>query len=544
MDQKTKEKVSNAWDSNENSFTFDGTSDAIDNVKAVFYNQGICFHASMNVCNNNRKYPMRGRISIMEPLNNSKVLQVSSKSYEACLKRAGRAFHQAKANHRAMSFEIQAKSASELDVKLAILNKVEKLIDIYGEILLESYKVRVDKRFLTPSGAFLYHANDFAKKALNVTEKTEKEYLSAISQFMTALSDGTKPLADFTAEDIAKTMKQNSRFKKYQSAIQRFFDYCSTKKHLPLKSSEELFSKVKEVPKTKAENLKRAERLTAASIRPNSLDEKHELILLNRLLEGEINYYAPGIALSLWGGFSANEISDMHWSDIFFNSINEYFVCVRLIKTDKTCATQNFTRPIFPDGAHVLHACYAELIRSYTVNEVLKMPIVCEKNDPYQAMSKDNFCRLSTQLLTATGVCADINSFLGKDVSHAILPGTYKNNLMKIFGENPIEEGTFKFLLGESLQFLTTSDNYASFTSEAGEWRMFNDYMARHQVEVITYDKKNESVDEDHHIITMKPKDNHSSQVIIGAVRKLAPGAEITIRTSDIARLSIENTKR
>lgn len=101
--------------------------------------------------------------------------------------------------------------------------------------------------------------------------------------------------------------------------------------------------------------------------------------LYEYLLNGEISGDVCGIALMLWGGFSAKLACGFVWGDILFDCDEPDFVRMIYHQDDKAGATHDFTRPLFPQAARILLRRYRELTIKYTPETLLKCPAVSTK---------------------------------------------------------------------------------------------------------------------------------------------------------------------
>ena len=213
----------------------------------------------------------------------------------------------------------------------------------------------------------------------------------------------------------------------------------------------------------------------ARALVPDELSIRQQDILFTKLISEEVSGDSCGIALMLWGGFSAKDACAFNWGDIIFNQEQPDFVRVRYYQNDKAGATHDYTRPLFPQATRILLRRYRELTIKYTPETLLKCPIVSTKQSHRKAITANALTQYGAMLLRRIGVSEEALIKLKMPrvaFSSRIFHNTYVKNLVQRCGLAN-DPGTVNFMLGQSLSGSVTDDHYSSFVSELAAERIF-----------------------------------------------------------------------
>lgn len=268
----------------------------------------------------------------------------------------------------------------------------------------------------------------------------------------------------------------------------------------------------------------------AKAVAPDELSDKMQDKLYEHLFKGEVGGEACGIALMLWGGFSAKQACRFTWGDLLFDSGQLDFVRIVFHQDDKAGATHDFTRPLFLQAARILHKRYETLTVQYAPEELTKYPIVSTKQSYKKAMTADALTQYGAMLLRTIGVTEE--TFLALkipkvSVSGRIFYNTYIKNLVQRCGLGS-DPGTVNFMMGLSLSGSVTDDHYSSFVSELASRRIFTALKAAGPLEDIMQPETPKSLKDGREQYTIAPENTHQR---IGAVTDivLQPGEELEI---------------
>lgn len=271
-----------------------------------------------------------------------------------------------------------------------------------------------------------------------------------------------KPICKISSKSVNAAIK--SRDYRLRKMLYDFFLYCLERNYCegPIPMEEPILPQVSDTRKqNKAKTITRV---------PDRVLERLEPLLLEDASGADC-----GIAL-MASGFGAKLVCTKLWGDVIWDSKDPLYVRIRLDRPDVSCAIHNYTRPVIPPAAEVLHKRYESLSTRYTDEELAVMPIVSQKTNPGKKMESPALIRESKVALLKAGLDGQIltDAKLGRfdAVPPRLLQKTYEYLLVTKCGLNP-EEGTYKFLLGQSISGDTTSTNYVSFTSPAGQRRLY-----------------------------------------------------------------------
>lgn len=197
-------------------------------------------------------------------------------------------------------------------------------------------------------------------------------------------------------------------------------------------------------------------------------------------------------------------------------------------------ATHDFTAPIFPAGALLLRKRYLSLVEKYDEETLKKMPIVSQRSNPKKAMTPDALVAHTTMRLHSIGLSYASLQALGKNtpekiaVSKLLLHNTFLNNIYYRCALES-EEGTAKFLCGESLSSNTTDDNYTCFSDEEAGERLHNTMSVLTPEQAIDADDSPKVLLDGRVQYTYAPETTRQRVGHVG-VYKLQPGEEIVVK--------------
>ena len=162
------------------------------------------------------------------------------------------------------------------------------------------------------------------------------------------------------------------------------------------------------------------------------------------------------------------------------------------------------------------------------------MPIVSQSGNPKKAMTPDALVQHAMMRLHTIGLSYASLQALGKNtpekiaVSKLLLHNTFLNNVYYRCALES-EEGTAKFLCGESLSSNTTDDNYTCFSDEEAGERLHNTMSVLTPERAIDVDDSPKVLPDGRMQYTYAPETTRQRVGHVGHYR-LQPGEEIVIK--------------
>lgn len=238
-----------------------------------------------------------------------------------------------------------------------------------------------------------------------------------------------------------------------------------------------------------------------------------------------------GLAMMLGSGLPPKNIEKLSWGEITF--CEEYdFVIVRVEAKRMTGATHNYSRPIFPQAAEIVHRRFDELSAQYGKTVLRKMPVVSSKANPESPMSAATLIQFATLTLQKLFKVSyeDLYAIRSEnpDIAAAskVFADTYKQNLLK-YCRLEEDTGSFNFLMANAFGSDTSNDSYISFTSPEGSRRLYSVLKCLQEEKPMR--GSGERILEDGSIVkTFSPKNTRSYIEVISDIL-LQPGEEICI---------------
>ena len=361
-----------------------------------------------------------------------------------------------------MTISVYCNSLDIETIKERVNDAVLRLNKEYANQIHHAYGAVVRPDTITPGLAAQKHVDSFLKKNhAGLSEKSFKSYREEI--LLMCMELPYIPMANFKQSMIQSYFKAKNLGQHKKDLLRNFWEYCRQAKvctgNLPFPPKEK-----KKISTSKA---------TRDATRPDDLSLTEQDKLFD-LISVDPTGGDAGIALQLWGGYSAKDSCTINWGDIIWDENHLDYVRVRYFIHDLVGATHNYTAPLFPAGAKILHTRYQKLRERYSEKELTKMPIVSQIKNPAKAMTPDALVQHATMRLHSIGLSYRELDTLRKfnpdmAISRLLLTNTYAKNV-NVSCSLQDEEGTAKFLMHEPLSSNTTDDHYTCFSDdEAGE---------------------------------------------------------------------------
>lgn len=431
-------------------------------------------------------------------------------------------------------------SLDEEETKKNVERAAFRLYTKYADLIHRRMKDSNRADLITPAVAAVLYSEDYlAVNHRSASDSTRKTYGKTIKNHYAAMP--AIPMAKMTTTKIKQYLDSHPVGSNTLRLINGFWAFCLAKG---------ICIGVNPFPDTKKRKLSATTKQARALV-PDELSIKQQDALFTKLMSGEISGDSCGIALMLWGGFSAKDACTFSWRDIIFNQEQSDFVQVRYYQNDKAGATHDYTRPLFPQAARILCRRYETLTVQYTSEDLAKCPVVSTKQSYKKAMTASALTQFGAMLLRTIGVSEETLMKLKMPkvaVSGRIFYNTYVKNLVQRCGLAN-DPGTVNFMLGLSLSGSVTDDHYSSFVSELATERIFTALKAAGPLEDIEQLEEQIILEDGRtqHIIV---PENTRQRVGVVANIILQPGEEIEITCphgvsgSISARAVDENGKR
>lgn len=486
------------------------------------------------------KYVMRGRVSAISPVDGF-VLQVTGAEKT---RRLGKLQSTSGGNDNALEMaepspgpigsvpkakrqkclnvttEVYCKSCDEAEVKTAVAKAALRLYTQYAPLIHQRQKQVSRPDCIVPSVAGALYAEDFVNTNYrNAAASTHKQYVKAIKGFFSQLPD--IPMAKMTRTQMRKILADRRAPANTLRLAIGFWEFCTQK---GICSGISPFSQNLKKRKTSAETKQ------AKALVPDELSPKMQEQLFQYLMSSDPSGEACGIALMLWGGFSAKNACGFKWIRLQFDDTEPDFIRLVFRQGDKAGATHDFTRPLFPQAARILLRRFQQLADQYGRDEILAWPIVSAKRLPQKAMTADALTQGAGRVLRVIGITEEIFSKLKTPklaVSGRILHNTYVKNLIYRCGLAN-DPGTVKFMLGVSLSESVTDDHYTSFVSPLAAKRIFTALKAAGPLEMITETEEPEITDDGNEQRIISPQSTHHRVGVVADI-VLQPDEELAI---------------
>lgn len=440
-----------------------GTAELL-KIKGAYYVNDVEFQFS-GVQQTTGKFLFRGRVSVISPVT-GKILRLVPR-----IKKDSTGTGQDKTTSESdLAVTSKIKVGTEIHCNTLDLNDIKKAIEKGAMRLYQAYAPDIHRLqgmvarpdTITPAVAAIQYADDFLNAChRNLNRKSHESYHNKIVGACVALPH--KAMSQYTKNTIKEFLGNTAVSQHTKALVRGFWGFCLTRKICDGSNPFPIPETRKMSPEAKRNQAKNSDEL--------SFEQQDEMF---KLLYPEHTGGDCGIALQLWGGFSAKVACSFNWGDLIFDPKRPDYVRVNYQLDDLAGATHNYIRPVLPTGALILTARYKSLLRKYSIQKLAKMPVVSLMQNPQKRMTANALVQLAAVKLRTIGIKNETFSKKKKGtnrtaVSRRILMNTYKK-LVVVYCGLLDDPGTANFLQGLSLSNDVTSDHYTSFSSdEAGE---------------------------------------------------------------------------
>lgn len=378
---------------------------------------------------------------------------------------------------------------SEKALKEQVINAAQYLLSRFAETLKRREPMPHHPDYVRPLDALNNHATSFFREYHPRTkERTRKDYIANMRRFLASLP--AEPMASFTARQIEIKLDEKKPGTRVQKHLHEFWGYCLDHK---ICSGDNPFPQAKEERQSP-----RALQNKVGKARSMPLDMQDRLI---ELLLKSATAYDCIVALML-SGFELEDAVYMTWRRVLFDEKRDDYTRILFSRPDLAGSTHNFTRALFPGAALVLRKRFTQLCKNQPVEKVLDRLIVgrnlpekkkiatnksaCSEEDEKASeimesfrLVRDDIVRYANKVISmvdSDGIL--VATRRGKkpgeeSAARKLLRNTCKADVAEMV-DLANEPGTYKFLLGQALGHDSSSDDYASFTSEEGARHLYD----------------------------------------------------------------------
>lgn len=424
----------------------------ISKASGVYYHNDIMTSFSLLRQPEGRRSAYRGHIEIISQISGNVLVRKYEKDGKYIEKK--------------VRAELNCKDCSEREMKAYIASSAERLYRNYqNEIAADyqsAYNAPVTPNTITPRRAFDKYAPAFLHaKYPRSTDRKKKERLNQLNKFYSGLEN--IPMCKYSASQLKAYIQSAGIGKETAKLAGDFWNYCLDRLYVSGTNPFPAFADTRISPKA----------LQSKALRANTLSTETFYNLFD-LLAVKASGMDCGVAL-LASGFTAEQICDLRWKNLYFDPSREDFVTVGLFLAERAGAQHNYTRPCIPMTALLLRTLHSELEKKSPKS--LKDKYVVTTGSKKTTPGELN--KYAAAKLVKAGVGSDTiqkvkNESPSEHYARILLHNTYRKLLVTKCGlSSQTQGGTIKFLCGLSLAGDVTSSNYTSFTSPESTERLY-----------------------------------------------------------------------
>ena len=310
----------------------------ISKASGVYYHNDIMTSFSLLRQPEGRRSAYRGHIEIISQISGNVLVRKYEKDGKYIEKK--------------VRAELNCKDCSEREMKAYIASSAERLYRNYqNEIAADyqsAYNAPVTPNTITPRRAFDKYAPAFLHaKYPRSTDRKKKERLNQLNKFYSGLEN--IPMCKYSASQLKAYIQSAGIGKETAKLAGDFWNYCLDRLYVSGTNPFPAFADTRISPKA----------LQSKALRANTLSTETFYNLFD-LLAVKASGMDCGVAL-LASGFTAEQICDLRWKNLYFDPSREDFVTVGLFLAERAGAQHNYTRPCIPMTALLLRTLHSEL---------------------------------------------------------------------------------------------------------------------------------------------------------------------------------------
>ncbi len=477
-------KTRTGWNSKSKfNIEYDGKTDRIKKVNGVYFINGMNVVYALSP-GKSSGYDLRGTAKLINQ-DTGKILKRLEKDGKA---KAAKAAIYISATHTKKTSDKKGISNKREEIIKRIKDAVEKKAQLLYGTFIEAIMAQDLSSEQNCMQNITYIFTKYKDEWVNTTKRIRSQNDKAsdcairlMTRYFACLD--FRPFNDISYEDTVKIRNGfGEKAARAEALAADFIDFCHERGYLPCDFCNP-YSNI--YPVLKAKRTTSQTQLLALET-----NQEAQLIKIIRARHYDSPLYI-GVGFVLYSGLSSEQAMLLTWSDIIFDSQRYDFVRIKIAKNESSGATHNYTRPIFPVFAELLHKYYDYLIcEGETVKELSAKPIIFKKalkskrgkikhNNSYERVDLTALCRrimpeIAVSYQNIDMAKGDKNTGAGVN----ILLATYRTKLAITCGLEKVDPGAFSYLLSNSLSKSVTNDHYRSFSSAEGQLFLYR-YMRR-----------------------------------------------------------------
>lgn len=411
---------------------------------SLYYNE-IEFHLTARP-QQTGKYLYRGRVSAISPQTGKLMKTIK---------------HSESGEKQSINISTEIYFNAAADLEKSALNAADRLCRENGVQMARELQHSIRPNTITPSCAAILYAKPFVESAYKgAKQATAVAYIGRIQRSCSRMPQSA--LAQYRETVVREYYRRDAVSTTLQKLLHRFGEYLLDNGHVQGVNPFPQIPDKKPTAKNKQNGVK-----IIGELDLDMQDAMYQMIQNKESPSGG----DCGIALMLWGGFSADAGLTWRMVDLFGHP----YVVAMCRKEDYAGATHNYDRVLFPQAADILRRRYKHLGTKYSEEQLADMPIVSQDRNPKCEMNAAALHQYAGVMLRKIGIgeatfAAGIKG--GVSVPKSILATSYKKNVELRIGLQS-DEGRRKYLQAMSLRNNVTDDNYTSFADEDARAGMY-----------------------------------------------------------------------
>lgn len=390
------------------------------------------------------EYTMRGTVSLRSARDHNRVLKCKCED----------------GSEKPISMPVRMRSYEEGDIKAKIVAVCSKLVTENYDVIYKDLKSARPEDLTLATAVHLY-GKDYLMDERRADPQKFDAKIREMMRIAVRLEQYTLPEIPVSA--LAQVKKETGRSSDAGfSRLCKFVDWIGRKNYYrgPNPFAEYYDRHPKKTPKP-------LEDILNTAFRPRSLPDDLAVRLRRKIAAAPPEEEkTTGLLLIYQAGLSVAAACNLHWGDVEFGGVRlcESSCVIKLIKKNDG-ATQDFTHPVFRYTCDQLQRRY-QALKAHDPKIDGKKILAHTTPDQLTAYCRTELSRLGVSY-------ADLTAAKGKgDMGGGVrlLLEDYANTLTHYCGIR--SDATVRFLLGRSLKFNVTTDNYSSSSCPMGQERI------------------------------------------------------------------------
>lgn len=397
--------------------------------RAVYKNTTFIF--TLNAQKSNTNYLYKGRITVLDV----KTKMLKNKSGEI------------------IRYNINTNCYEREDLYKKIANGVIGCYKKYNHLFGDGQMI-ISPEQITPISAF----NKYGKSYIQQKHKKAKEITQ--NRHFNKLNNAILKLPNTKMNAITQIIVEKCKYSNNEiKLLKGFWDFCISNKFC--------------IGKNPFEKVGFKKGFSKKVFGFHEIDfELQDMIYEN--LRKKMNGYSVAFALMIGGMINPSEIQKLTFENFTFK--DEYdFVIYHCTHSREKQYTHNYSRPLFPQAAEILHRKYDAICKEVGEEAAKKYPVAGSTKDQKKALGektiRERFKNFLFRFLHSEAIYQELKI---EDIANVmdIVKNTYKRTLTQqcnlLF-----DCSDYKYLTEESLRGSVSADNYIDFACDKGQYRLY-----------------------------------------------------------------------